>query len=365
MPAFNHPSNTKLTNLYDLELFFELSPDLVCIAGYDGYFKRVNPAVVKTLGYSREELFAAPIDDFVYHEDKDVTTKSRENLKRSIPLMNFENRYLTKEGEIVWLSWTSVGVDDQQVVFAIAKNITHKKRLEEDRNSLLTNLTKINGELKQLIYTMAHDLRSPVNNLLTAFSMMDISKINDAELSEYLYILKASADSLGDTLNNYVDTIIQKKSLNIQVEPVSLSESFNSVVKSLQSLIADSGAKIKADFSAHDVINFNKAYLESIFLNLVTNSIKYARPNTFPEIFVSTKQKKHSTTLIFKDKGMGFDMPEVKDKIFGFKQTFHNHEDSKGIGLYLVYNHLTSLGGDIAIKSQPDKGAEFIISFKG
>ncbi len=67
--------------------------------------------------------------------------------------------------------------------------------------------------------------------------------------------------------------------------------------------------------------------------------------------------------LIFSDNGLGFNMDKVKDKIFGLHQKFHDHIDSKGIGLYLVYNHVTSLGGQIAVESEVNKGATFIISF--
>lgn len=93
------------------ELFFELSPDLLCIAGYDVYFKKINGAVSKLLGYSMEELYARPINDFIYPADQDITSKVRADLTRSKPLLNFENRYVTKGGEIVWLSWTSLPVE--------------------------------------------------------------------------------------------------------------------------------------------------------------------------------------------------------------------------------------------------------------
>ncbi len=69
------------------------------------------------------------------------------------------------------------------------------------------------------------------------------------------------------------------------------------------------------------------------------------------------------TELIFEDKGMGFDMKKVKDKIFGLHQTFHHNEDSKGIGLYLVHTHVTSLGGNISVESEVDKGTKFTITF--
>jgi sensor histidine kinase regulating citrate/malate metabolism len=68
--------------------------------------------------------------------------------------------------------------------------------------------------------------------------------------------------------------------------------------------------------------------------------------------------------VIFSDEGQGFDMDKVKDKIFGFNQKFSDETDSKGIGLYLVHNHIVSLGGSITIESKINEGAKFIISFK-
>ncbi|WP_133558639.1 PAS domain S-box protein [Pedobacter duraquae] len=117
--------------MFDLEYFFELSPDLLCIAGFDGFFKKINPAVSQTLGFSTEELFSRPINTFVHPEDQEMTRQKRQNIKNNVPLLNFENRYLSKAGEIVWLSWTSMPIKRDKVVFAIAKDITYKKRLEE------------------------------------------------------------------------------------------------------------------------------------------------------------------------------------------------------------------------------------------
>lgn len=116
---------------FDLEYFFELSPDLLCVAGFDGYFKKINPAVSKLLGYSKEELFAAPIISFVHPDDQQMTAQKRGSVTKGEPLLNFENRYIAKDGSIVWLSWTSMPINRDKVVFAIAKNITYRKKVEE------------------------------------------------------------------------------------------------------------------------------------------------------------------------------------------------------------------------------------------
>jgi PAS domain S-box-containing protein len=351
------------TTSFNLELFFELSADLLCIAGYDGYFKKINPTVSKTLGYTDKELFAKPINTFVHPDDQHITEQNRDNLRNDNPLLNFENRYLTKSGEIVWLSWTSMPINSEKLVFAIAKNITHKKKLEEDRNQLLTDLTKINTDLKQLTYTTSHDLRLPVSNLLSVFSFLDISKINDRETLQFIRMLRSATETLKDVLNNYVDALTHESGLNIQAEEIDLPECFDVVLNALGALIQGAKANINADFTAFTFVKFNKVYMESMLLNLVTNAVKYAKPGQAPVIYISTKIKDGRKQMIFADEGLGFDMDKVKDRIFGINQKFHDHADSKGIGLYLVHSHVVRMGGQIEVASKVNNGTTFTITF--
>jgi PAS domain S-box-containing protein len=356
--------NNNQDNEYAFELFFEISLDLLCIAGYDGYFKRINPSVSALLGYTNEELLSRPIDEFVFPDDRNVTTKARENLTNSNPLLNFENRYVTKSGDIVWLSWTSLSIDADKLIFAIAKDITHKKQLEQERNALLANLTKNNKDLKQLTYTTSHDLRSPVNNLLAIFSFLDLSKINDEETLQLIKLMQLGSEGLQQTLNNYIDSLSTKDGLNEQIELLDLQASLQIVQQGLSSLLQKAKATINSNFTALPAVSFNKAYLESIFLNLISNSIKYARPDCLPVITISSRKVFGVSQLLISDNGLGFDMEKIKDKIFGLHQKFHHHIDSKGIGLYLVYNHITSLGGHIEVESKINEGTTFIISFR-
>jgi signal transduction histidine kinase len=194
---------------------------------------------------------------------------------------------------------------------------------------------------------------------------MDVSRIQDEETIEFINMLKSATESLKDTLNNYVDVLSLKDSLNVHVEELDLNESLNTVLHSLSSLVQHSNVTINTNFSGVATINFNKAYLESIFLNLITNSLKYARPDVPPVITITSRVNNNGIKqVIFADNGLGFDMENVKDKVFGFHQKFHHHHDSKGIGLYLVYNHITSLGGQIVLESKLNMGAKFTISFK-
>ena len=357
-------SSMQETKSLSLEPFFNLSMDLLCIAGYDGYFKKVNPAVVKLLGYSEEELFSRPIREFIHEEDRDLTARYRENLKNNVPLVNYENRYVCKSGEIIWLHWTSIPLDDEKLVYAIAKNITHKKKLEKERIEHLINLVDKNQELKRLNYTASHDLRSPVNNLLSIFGFLDVSKIDDDEMLETLDYMKLATEGLNNSLNKYVDLLSKKDNSNIELEEVDFESILKQVKSSISSLLVNANVTFKVDFSALKGVRHNVNYLESVFLNLMTNSIKYAKPDVPPVISITSRILEDSKQLVYTDNGLGFDMDQVGDKIFGLNQKFHHNGDSKGVGLYLVYNHIASLGGKISVDSEVDKGTTFTITFK-
>lgn len=348
----------------NFENFFDNSHDLFCVAGYDGYFKRINPAVSKLLEYSNEELFANPINHFVYKSDKEKTDTARKELKSRIPLFDFENRYLTKSGQIVWLLWTSIPIEEEQLIYAVAKNITHKKELEKERKLHLKKLTEINNEFKQLSYSTAHDLRSPVNNMLAIFDLIETGEIKNEETLEFINILKTTADTLKENLNEYIKLLNAQNQNETQLEKVDFHKTLDEVLRSINSLIQNSKTSIAVDFSKVQKINFNKSYLKSIFLNLITNSIKYAKPDTLASISIRSEIINNTTQLIISDNGIGFDLDKVKDKVFGLHQKFSNHNDSNGIGLYLVHNQISALGGQIKLDSKVNEGATFTITFK-
>lgn len=347
-----------------LEPFFEQSMDCLCIANYEGYFEKINPAFVKLLGYSEEELKSRLISEFIYEEDRELTAVHRERLKRNVPLVNFENRYVCKSGELVWLHWTSIPVEKERLVYAIAKDVTNKKELEKDRISHLSELSRANEKLKRLNYTTSHDLRSPLNNLISMVDLIDLGKIEDEETLEVLRFIRLSAEGIKASLNSIVDAFKESTIPLSGLDEVSFPASFQKVKNSVGTLIEKAGAEFQLDFSRLESVPFIAAYMESIFLNFITNSIKYARPDVPPIISITTDHKNGVPTLTYSDNGLGFDMDKVGHLIFKLNQKFHGNEDSKGVGLYLVHNHVTSLGGNITVDSRVNKGTTFTIRFK-
>jgi PAS domain S-box-containing protein len=120
-----------------LQTFFDMSADLLCVAGLDGYFKRVNPAFRRTLGYHDDDLKTQPFVDFVHPDDRASTRHEIEKLSRGEHTLKFENRYRCKDGNYKWLAWTAVPDLKVGLLYAVARDITDSKRsLDELMNDL-------------------------------------------------------------------------------------------------------------------------------------------------------------------------------------------------------------------------------------
>ena len=115
----------------ELERFFNLSLDLLCLVGFDGYFKRLNPAWERLLGYTTDELLARPYLDFVHPDDRNPTTGAANQARDGNNVLTFENRYIAKDGTLRWLEWNAVPLPSEQMIYCAARDITERKQAKE------------------------------------------------------------------------------------------------------------------------------------------------------------------------------------------------------------------------------------------
>ena len=130
--------------------FFDLSIDMLAIAMFTGYFKRLNPAWERTLGFSRDELMSKPMFDFVHPDDRARTLEQNRNVRGGGQALSFENRYVCKDGSYRYLLWNSTADADRQLIYAVARDTTARKQAEDERERLVSELRSALGEVREL-----------------------------------------------------------------------------------------------------------------------------------------------------------------------------------------------------------------------
>ncbi|PKH68782.1 PAS domain-containing sensor histidine kinase [Flavobacterium sp. ALD4] len=328
----------------------------------------VNPAFSVMTGYSTYEIIGKS-PDLLRGVNSD-----KSNIKKIISaITNREERVIemiayTKNQEEFWLRFSMIPIYNSENELShwvsIQRDVSEERNQEKEKEHLIRELTQNNKDLKQFSYITSHNLRAPLSNLTGLLSLLDDIPIENSELKEILNGFNKSTHLLNETINDLTKVMIIKDNPSIQKEAVVLKEVFDNVYSQLTFQISTLQPIIRIDFEKAPVVEINKSYIESILLNLLTNSIKYKSENKTLKIVASTHQGERYTTLIFQDNGIGIDLERNRDKVFGLYQRFHNYPDSKGLGLYLVKSQVEAMGGTISIESEVDKGTTFTLTFK-
>jgi signal transduction histidine kinase len=245
----------------------------------------------------------------------------------------------------------------------LAKTITAQKKAELERKALIEELQRSNDDMRQFTYMVSHDLRTPVRNLQMVASMLKDEWLAEGEARDLMKILRETSARLSETLQNQIELMMVKDHKRVVVEELAFEAVYNKIYVSIEQLILAADARITVNFARAPRLHFSALYLESIFLNLLSNSLKYARKGVPPRIEIWTQATEAGTLLTVRDNGKGFDKEKVKGRLFGLNQRFHGNSDSSGVGLYIVHSQVTALGGSITAEAKENEGATFAITF--
>ncbi len=328
----------------------------------------VNPAFSTMTGFQSDEILGKSLNVF---NSENSDTNEHKKLLRAIKHQEeclLESISYKKNKEEYWVRLSMIPIynieNELSHWISLQRDISADKKQEKEKEQLIRELTQNNKDLKQFSYITSHNLRAPLSNLTGLLNLIEDIPIENQELQEILDGFTKSTHLLNETINDLVKVIIIKDNPSIKKEEVLLKEVFENVFSQLSFQIELFKPIIKINFEKVSIININKAYIESILLNLLTNAIKYRSENRKLKITITANQIDDQVELTFKDNGIGIDLERNRDKIFGLYQRFHNYPDSKGLGLYLVKSQVETMGGTISIESEVNKGTSFILTFK-
>lgn len=342
--------------------------DIITIISANGEIMYQSASARQIMGYEENGLRKRNIMEVVHPDDLQLVLSSFQSLVQkggNSELIEF--RILNTDGEYFYIEAQATNQLNNPSITGIvvtSRDVSTRKKTEAEKQSLIQELTKNNTDLKQFSYIVSHNLRSPLTNLISMTNLLNMDTISTERSLKLINGFKATTTKLNETLNDLIHILLVKNNTNIEIKSLAFEPVFDQVTNSIAAVMEASGIELEMDFSGAPSVNFNQSYLESIFQNLLTNSIRYKSPDRKLMVQIKTFKNQQHIHLVFKDNGLGFDMELVKDKIFGLHQKFHHHPESRGIGLYLIHAQITSLGGSISVKSQVDVGTEFSIVFK-
>ncbi|MGE6221347.1 PAS domain S-box protein [Nubsella zeaxanthinifaciens] len=327
----------------------------------------ISNKIVDILGYTPEEWAAKPGFFFekMYPEDRE---RIAEYLKRELfRKMHHEHEYrmIAKDGSIVWIR-DSVNIvpnlESPQKLRGIMMDITAIKQAEDTLHKSYELVNEQNKRLLNFSYIVSHNLRSHASNI-DGISALISNAETDEERNEMIKLLRKVVINLNDTLYNLNAIVNIQTSINLVKEPLNLLEYVNNAIHTQEAQILSKGATIINTVANDIFVYFNKAYLESILLNLVSNALRYSHALRTPIIKIDCQPNGTGYIFSISDNGVGIDLAKNGEKLFGLNQTFHGNSDARGFGLFITKNQIEAMGDSIEVTSVLGEGTTFRIIF--
>jgi PAS domain S-box-containing protein len=368
------PQKKTENELLKLSLIAEHTSNAVIITDAHGRIEWVNDAFTRITEYSLNEVIGKKPGPLLQGNETDLSVGSfmREKIYAKEPF-TVEILNYSKSGRKYWIHINAQPIFEPsgQVTkfFAIETDITERKDAEIkilEQNAKLTsiteNLIRKNEQLEEFTQIVSHNLRSPIGNISALIEHLH-SVEDEADRQDIINHLKNSTASIMLTLQELNEVLKIKYAGHIAKEVIELETVFEKVRGMLTTQINKINAEVIYDFTAAPKVLYRSIYVESIFLNLLSNALKYFSPERKPVITFKSWVESDQVILEVSDKGLGIDLEKFGHQVFKLRKTFHRHPESRGVGLFLIKNQIEAMGGTISIASDTKIGTTFTINF--
>ena len=346
----------------ELNQFFNVSLDLLCIANTEGYFLRLNPAWEKVLGYTREELMKKPFLEFVHPDDLDTTLKAISTLASQQEVFRFINRYRCRDGTHRWLEWNSA--PGGKLIYAAARDITERKRAEAEVARARAELLRVerSSRLSELTASLAHELNQPLAAILSnAQAALRFLKSDKPDLNEFQEIIRdiISDDQRAGNVIRSLRSMMKRE--EGEKRPIIVNDILNDVIQIFRSeaIFRNVSIETELDGSLPPVLG-DRGQLQQVVLNIVMNGAEAMSRNP-PEqrkLILRTQRKDHSIWATVRDFGPGIDKENLERV---FQPFFTTKGTGLGMGLAVCSSIIKAHRGRIWAENNPDGGATFFI----
>lgn len=349
-----------------LETFFNVSLDMLCIADQEGRFIKLSKAFEDVLHYERHELEGRNYLDFIHPDDLDDTINAMQALQGQIRVIQFVNRYRTKEGDYRFIEWYSSPVG--KYVYAVARDITDRKNKELELIQARKTAEEANTSKSLFLSRMSHELRTPMNSILGFAQLLEMSEMNEMQESSVQHILNSGKHLLG-LINEVLDIArIETGKITLSIEQVNVTEAVKEVCTLLDPLARKSGIEliIGDTLTQNLFIQADQQRTIQILTNLINNGIKYNRPDG--KVFIEQQETINDEgiemiRISIRDTGVGIKTEDLGKLFTPFERigAQNTNIEGTGLGLAVVKELITLLNGKVGIESIENQGSTFWI----
>ena|GEM_PF-538825 len=342
----------------------ELSADMIYLSDREGRQAFVNDAGYRLLEASPEEVIGRNWSEWIHPHDRERTDKKfREMIEQGIDLFGFENRFVSRSGRTIYLlhNIRLLRNDKAEIIGTqgIARDITERRRAEEERERWAAELTRSNEELEQFAYVASHDLQEPLR-MISGFTQLLAKRYKGKlgkDADEFVsFIVDGTA-----RMQRVIEDLLAYSRVGTRgkpFEPTDCENIFNQAVTNLKVAIEENKAEVTHD--PLPTVMADPTQMVQLFQNLISNGIKFRKKEETPRIHVSAQRRGNEWIFLVRDNGIGIS-PEFKRRLFQIFQREHAASEypGTGIGLAICKKIVERHGGRIWAESVPGQGSTF------
>jgi PAS domain S-box-containing protein len=339
-----------------------LSPDLVCTGTFDGYFTLINPSFVETLGYREEDFLSTYFLAFVHPDERAAVNAEFESLKTGKPVTHFEARWQHSDGSYRWLSWHAVSVPADRRIYAVARDVTEKRSLEEqlqrqrDEVAHVLRLHTVGEMATEICHELNQPLGAIVNYASGVGNRLRTRGFDDADTIRGIDEIADQARRAGRLIHN-IRGFVRRDYLEMEEVDV------NAIVEHARELLkvgGDSLVELTCDLDPTlPTIAADPVQIEQVIVNLLRNGIDATRAlgNSARSVAIhTTRDSDADVRVTVRDAGIGL-RPDTSDKIFD--PFFTTKPEGLGMGLSMSRKIVEAHGGQLSGGPNDEGGATF------
>ena len=302
----------------------------------------------------------------IHPEDKERAGNEVDLAIKGEKKFDTEFRIVKKDGEIAFIhAEAEVFCNKEGKPYRLIganTDVTRSKRRDQRLTQLLNVTEEQNQRLLDFTNIVSHNLRSNSSNISMLSGMLDADLPLEKQ-KQFIEMIRTSAERLDETIVQLNDVVKIQATSKYDMDRMPLRPMIDKVIESINGLVLETSPLLDIDIDDSIKVLGFKPFLNSVFLNLFTNAIKYREPSRQLKIEIRAKVLNDNTIISFTDNGIGINLEKNRSKIFGIYKTFHSNKDAKGVGLFITKNHMEAMGGKIEVQSTLGAGTTFNLCF--